>query len=670
MNILDIYKIIKNKGISWTIFRTKYEIGRRTGVIKNRFPVNEISNRELLNRTTGKRINTIGKMANEIRTNKNRFFINSESIDICHDFLESTLNKAEKDALINIADRAIDGKIFCFSRWEADYGKPINWHLNPVTGYEWPKDKHWVDLEELSKESGDVKYVWEASRFPQFYYFVRAYALTNNEKYAKAYWEQVESWIAENPYNLGINWKCGQEIAFRMFAWIFGLHAFLDSSYSTDERIFILIKNLYQSVIRIENNIDFAIKAVQNNHSISEAAGLFTFGILFPFFKESERLLIKGKTYLEQEGLKQIYNDGSYIQNSMNYHRLMLQDFAWCYRLAELNGHSFSIELTDKINKSVYFLYQMQEEKTGMLPNYGANDGALIFPLSVCDYLDYRPQINTVYYILNNKRLYEPGIYDEGLLWFCGLDAVKDSPKTDIKRISEGFEVGGYYTFRNGNFSGMIKCGNHKKRPSPGDMLHFDLWYKGTNILCDVGSYSYNPEKSFRNYFRATKNHNTVTINDQDQAKRGPRFLTIDWPNGYTERFENDGQNIYFSGYHDAYDNIHAREIEFKKDFIIVTDTIRNTERENIKIRLNWNIGTSIEKLDDNKFRLKADDETIILELSSTTKGSFKLYFGDINKPAGWRSLYYGEMLPMNQLVYEVFSREHSEKIVTRIYTG
>ena len=97
-----------------------------------------------------------------------------------------------------------------------------------------------------------------------------------------------------------------------------------------------LIKNIYLNAIRIEKNIEFAIKAVQNNHAISEAAGLFTVGILFPFFKDSERWLYKGKKYLEQEGLKQIYDDGSYIQHSTNYHRLMLQDYTWCYRLAEL----------------------------------------------------------------------------------------------------------------------------------------------------------------------------------------------------------------------------------------------------------------------------------------------------------------------------------------------
>ena len=45
----------------------------------------------------------------------------------------------------------------------------------------------------------------------------------------------------------------------------------------------------------------------------------------------------------------------------------------------------------------------MQDENSGKVPNYGANDGALVFPLSTCGYLDYRPQLNAINYIINGK---------------------------------------------------------------------------------------------------------------------------------------------------------------------------------------------------------------------------------------------------------------------------
>lgn len=670
MKITDVFKIINNMGLSWTIFRTNYELKRKTGILKLKFPVQEFSDEEFINTISESNLRTSEELSNYVKQNRNKFFFGSKDLYLFKQYLDTNLNEENKNKIIQIADNAIEGQIYYFSHWTADCGQLINWHSNPITKYQWPKDKHWVDLDGLSRTSGDIKYVWEASRFTQVFYFVRAYTITKNEKYAQAYWEQIEHWIKENPYQLGANWKCGQEISFRTFAWIFGLYAFLDSPHTTDDRIFMLLKNIYLNTIRIEKNIDFARKAVQNNHAISEAAGLFTVGVLFPFFKDSNRFLSKGKKYLEEEGLKQIYDDGSYIQNSTNYHRLMLQDYTWCYRLAELNGIEFSQELTNKLKLAIDFLYQMQDDITGMVPNYGANDGALVFPLSSCDYLNYKPQLNTINYIISGEKFYKSGKHEEDLLWFCGIDAVKTNAVSTIKRETKEFDVGGYYVIRGNNSFGMTRCTKHKHRPGQADMLHFDLWYKGTNVLTDVGSYSYNPEEKYRGYFDSTKNHNTITINNQSQASKGPRFLTIDWPEGYLNEFRSDGNKVFFSGYHTAYENIHTREIEYNEGSYIITDKIDNKKREKININLNWNIGTSIEKIDENKFRLIIDDnESLILEISSTTRGNVQIYYGDENEPAGWRSLYYGEKVPMNQLVYEVESIEENEILKTIIYS-
>ena len=669
MKIADIIKIIHKMGLSWTIFRTTYEFKKRTGLLKRKFPVRQLSDEEFINRINRDELKNKDNLVRYIRENKENFILNFRDLENFKEFMDMNLSQDDKNKIIEIADNAIEGKIYCFSRWYADYGKPINWHKNPITNYEWPRDIHWVDLEELSKTSGDVKYVWEASRFPQIFYFVRAYIITKNEKYAQAYWEQVEDWIKNNRYQLGINWKCGQEISFRTFAWIFGLYAFLDSPHTTADRIFTLIKNIYLNAIRIEGNIDYAIKGVQNNHAISEAAGLFTVGLLFPFLKDSRRFLLRGKKFLEQEGIKQIYEDGSYIQHSNNYHRLMLQVYAWCFRLAELNKIKFSSELTNRLKLAINFLYQMQDESTGMVPNYGSNDGALVFPLSSCDYVNYKPQLNTINYIINKEKLYETGKHEEDLLWFCGIEAVKSEKIANVKRKTSRFDIGGYYLIRNNDSFGMVRCAKFKHRPGQADMLHFDLWYKGVNVLTDIGSYSYNPEEKFRGYFSATKNHNTIVLNNRNQTKKGPRFLTIDWPDGFLNDFIIDKDSVFFSGYHVAYKNVHTRKIEYKDNCYNITDEIENKKRRLLNIKLNWNVGTEIKKIKENKYKIIINEnDNLIIEISSTSKGKAQLYCGDSNKPAGWKSLYYGEKIPMNQLVYEVESKEKEEQIITKFY--
>lgn len=669
MKIRDIFKIIKQMGLPWVTYRGTYEIKKNIGLLKRQFPTKDLSNEDFINTICLSSITTRTELSNFVREQRRNFFFTTSDFSQFREYLNSTLSDEDKRKIIEIADNAIEGKIFCFSRWTGDYGHPLNWHLNPINEYEWPSNIHWVDLEELSPESGDVKLVWEASRFPHFFYFIRAYVLTGEEKYAKAYWEQIEHWIEANPYQVGINWKCGQEVSFRIFAWLFGLYAFLDSEHTTVERIFLLIKSIYYGTIRVERNINFAIKAVQNNHAISEAACLFTVGTLFPFLKDANRFKTKGQGYLEEEGMKQIYKDGSYIQNSMNYHRLMLQVYTWVLQLAKRNKVNFSSKLESRVRKAIEFLYEMQDDVSGCVPNYGANDGALIFPLSSCDYLDYRPQLNTINYILNGEKLYKCAKHDEDLMWFCGLDTARNGQITLKKRTSRSFDVGGYYTFRGKNSFGMVRCARIRHRSGSPDILHFDLWYKGVNVLADIGSYSYNPDPKYRGYFGATKNHNTLTVNDMNQSRRGPRFLSLDGSEGFVKKFSKENGRTYFEGYHTGYGEFtHTRKIEYKDNSYIITDEVENPTGEEIKIRLNWNINTDYQQISSEKYRLiVGGEETASLQIGSDTGGKVKVYYANETLPGGWKSEYYGKKQPINQLVYEVFTSQAKEKIITAI---
>lgn len=119
-------------------------------------------------------------------------------------------------------------------------------------------------------------------------------------------------------------------------------------------------------------------------------------------------------------------------------------------------------------------MYQVQDE-SGDLPNYGSNDGALIFPVTVCGYRDFRPVINTIYCLINGKRLYSDGKYNEELLWF-GKNSNLDCSMSNIKRESKSFKDAGIYTLRNDNNYMMITLPDYKTRPDQMDGLHIDLW--------------------------------------------------------------------------------------------------------------------------------------------------------------------------------------------------
>ena len=52
-------------------------------------------------------------------------------------------------------------------------GKNYNWITNPDTGFKYDINKHWTEIADYSKEAGDIKYVWEKSRFSFLYDIIR-----------------------------------------------------------------------------------------------------------------------------------------------------------------------------------------------------------------------------------------------------------------------------------------------------------------------------------------------------------------------------------------------------------------------------------------------------------------------------------------------------------------
>jgi hypothetical protein len=419
-----------------------------------------------------------------------------------------------------------------------------------------------------------------------------------------------------------------------------------------------MLKYFYYNIRHVEKNYEFALKAVKNNHAISEAAGMFTAGVLFPFFKDAKRWRKKGKKYLEELGLKQIYDDGTYMQYSTNYHRLVLEVYSFVLRLGELNNIDFDNRLLKKLNKSVDYLYQIQDSQNGKTPNYGSNDGALLFPLSACDYLNYKPQLNLIYYILNNKKLYKKGKHDESLLWFYDKKIIEENNYGFIKKQSKQFPIGGYYVLRNHNSFAMIRSGNFQDRPSHSDFLHLDLWWKGNNILTDAGSFSYNAEEKYNKYFRNTSTHNIISINNKNQMKKGPRFTWVDWANSSTNYFKINDRYNYFEGEHYGYKSLtHRRAVYNSNNIYIVIDDIYGDISKKISIKQNWLLNDYQLDFDNDIIKILTDQGNFIIN-NLNQDVNLKTHKGNSEIPAGWKSDYYGKKYAVPQINFNITTKE------------
>ena len=279
------------------------------------------------------------------------------------------MSPAAISEVVKEVEAARGGSFQFFSGDQKQIGWLPEWHRHPQTLIEWPK-VHWSRLQDLGES--DVKWLWETARFGLAYKIVRAYWLTGNTDYAETFWELLESWRAENPPNCGVHWMCGQECSIRVLALCFALFGLLDAPATTPERVAALLETLADHGERIEGNLSFAISQ-KNNHSVNEALALWTLGTLFPMLRTASRWQDKGRKLLELEARRQIYDDGSYVQHSLNYQRLILQSYAWAIRLGELSGAPFSSALIQRYGKAARFLYQLTDETSGGAPNYGSN---------------------------------------------------------------------------------------------------------------------------------------------------------------------------------------------------------------------------------------------------------------------------------------------------------
>lgn len=544
--------------------------------------------------------------------------------------------------IIKEASELLNGNIRLFSNRLYKVGSPPDWFLNPVSQKRCPDvDSYWSGLPDFSDEVGDIKIIWEASRFGWALVFARAYRVTGDEKYLSALNKWASDWTEKNPLNRGPNWKCGQEAAIRMMNLM--LAAFVLGQDRTPAGG--LIRFVKENCERIEPTISYAISQ-DNNHGTSEAAALFIGGGWLKrhaadddnLLKKAEQWERKGRFWLEDRVDRLIESDGSFSQYSVNYHRLMVDTLSLIkFWQGYLDLKNFSGQFNGKARAAVYWLFQMVDSLSGDAPNLGANDGALLFSLTSCDYRDFRPSVQLGAVLFFHARAYKKGPWDEAL-YYPGLQETDDFAD-ELTKKSQDFDKGGYVILQAENSWGAARIPNYRFRPGHADALHFDLWYKGRNVLRDGGSYSYNCAEPWQSYFPGTQSHNTIEFDGRDQMPRISRFLWGSWTKGkiIEPLSEREGFLSWSGAYTDYEGCRHQRTISVRGDCWHITDVISGfKEKAVLRWRLEpgqWTLEKDVCRGNDLCIEIDSDDAAA-LELRLTEGWESRRYMEKTRLPA------------------------------------
>ena len=92
-----------------------------------------------------------------------------------------------------------------------------------------------------------------------------------------------------------------------------------------------------------------------------------------------------------------------------------------------------------------------------------------------------------------------------------------------------------------------------------------DIWYKGENVFFDPGTYKYNTEDKYLKFYHGTKGHNTVSLGDLDQMKKGDRFIWYYWTSSFDENIMETNETFEFQSKIRAFRQLNSEVIHFRK---------------------------------------------------------------------------------------------------------
>jgi len=568
-----------------------------------------------------------------------------------------------REKLINKADLLLEHKHSYFNLDQKNLGNPIKWN------YDHSADKttpllFWkqVDYRDF-KQSGDCKQVWEPNRHHHLVVLARAYRATGEIKYAREVMEQLESWLDQNPFGYGMNWRSPLELGVRIINWVWALDLIKDAGLMQGEIKHRLFNAIYLHCW--DNMRKLSQGSSANNHLIGEVAGVFVAGSYFRELPNMKAWANQCKDILEKQLFLQTFSDGCTREHALGYEFFVIQFYLICGLVGKWTGQNYSKAYWDRLEKMFEFVALM-DEGANELPMFGDRDDGYVLDLgsrpedvksllpvgaTIFNRPDFKAQVNS---------------YSEMAEWLLGSTGREkftqiENVSSDNKLQSIGFPESGYYLLQSGSAQehnlisifvdctelgyGSIAAHGHA------DALSFSLRYNGTDVFVDPGTYDYFTYPEWRNHFRKTLAHNTVEVDGLDQSEMLGPFLwgkraetrCLDW-----QINENGGILI---GQHDGYTRlndpvIHQRKFELdnSKDSLIIEDKIEAKGRHDIRVTYQLSEHCSIVEQTGQSCVIEVNGSRVKLEIDAQLK--IETITGSTEPKAGWISRGYHQKTP------------------------
>ncbi|MFC1793705.1 heparinase II/III family protein [Planctomycetota bacterium] len=571
------------------------------------------------------------------------------------------------ESLLAKAQRIAEHRLDFFDQKDKYLGDPIIWNHDHKRSQDTPMtycaSLDYRDVE----ETGDCKFVWEPNRHHQFVVLARAYRASGDTRFANAVAEQLDSWLEQNPFGLGMNWRSGLELGIRLINWVWAVDL-IEESGAIDEQ---LRHRILDCIARHIWEIDrkYSRGSSVGNHLIGEAAGVFVATSYFRNLRHASRWRARSWEILNREILNQTYPDGGPREHTTGYHLFILQFFVIAGIVARVTGQDIPEAYWSRLEKMFEFLGVLNEGGDN-LPAFGDGDDGYVLdigrdPHSVREWL----AVGATLFRRSDFKAWAGG-YAEPVEWLLGeseRQSFKAIPEPQNKTsTSRAFKDSGYYLLQHGEFyspdriSVVFDCGPLGMEPLAGhghaDALSFTLRAFGKDVLVDPGTYDYFSYPKWRKYFRSTAAHNTVVIDRRDQSEmlglflwgRRARTRCLSW-----QPTDLGGKVI---GEHDGYAHmgdpvIHRRTLELdgRNRKLIVRDEINAGAKHEIEVFFHFAEHCVVNPANENRYLIDVGQGTVTIELDRCVR--VESFSGSEDPICGWVSRGYHRKEPGTTLV-------------------
>ena len=487
----------------------------------------------------------------------------------------------------------------------------------------------------LGNGSPDIRSVWESARLQHILGLLTpvqrgSFSSGGNEN-KELCKQELYQWLEKNPFLRGPHYISVMECALRIPIFIYCLSQ-LDNITTRESRL--LADTIWQHAWWTEKRL--SLYSSRGNHTVAESMGLVFAGGLFHKYSQGQRWLKKGNTLIEQELFHQILPDGGPAEQSISYHRFVLDMYWMCCDFLEINAFADCTTMREHLDKGEYFYCFFKDNET-VIPIGDSDDGRAPLTYVKCersmDHVSGKPvqMFASAGYSIISTRNQCRLIFDHGPL-------------------------------------GMPPLYNH----GHADALSVWLTKNGHTFLCDSGTYRYNNAPMERAYFKGTRAHNTVCIDARDQARQATGFI---WSQPYRIRgvvSERHPDGCRLQATHDGYARLkkpvwHTREIRwFDETNFLIMDRFTGRGKHDFELNFHLHPHAKIEHA-DGWWMVVIGQEHMYLKLISDN--GFKVHRGETDPLLGWGSPSYGIKEPCFVLQALRHGCPHEVRFITAVCT-